>query len=88
MQTVQRGFNNTCCIQYLRKRNFKHFSVQNPERKKWRGVRRGFEGILGLNFGKSENGGGVRRGFEANRIIHTILQKTTEQSKEQMCKRG
>ena len=26
---------------------------------------------------KSENGGGVRRGFEANRIISTILKKST-----------
>ena len=57
MQAVQRDFNNMCCIEYLGKRNFKHFSVQNPERKKMEG--------------------GGRRGFEANRIIHTILQKTT-----------
>ena len=41
MQAVQRDFNNMCCIQYLGKRNFKHFSVQNPERKKWRGTEEG-----------------------------------------------
>ena len=34
MQAVQSDFNNMCCIQSLGKRNFKHASVQNPERKK------------------------------------------------------
>ena len=33
MQAVQSDFNNMCCTQSLGKRNFKHFSVQNPERK-------------------------------------------------------